>query len=87
MWLHELAYSLQANRKTREGGNHADRDEQFEHLNAQAEAFLAAGEPVASVDAKKKELVREFKNAGRDMYLPRLINNRADVVEVYHKGA
>ncbi len=55
--LHELGYSLQANRKTREGGEHPDRDAQFEHLNAQAQAFLAAGEPVVSVDAKKKELV------------------------------
>ena len=55
--LHGLGYSLQANRKTREGGTHPDRDGQFEHLNAQAEAFLAAGEPAVSVDAKKKELV------------------------------
>jgi transposase len=64
--LHELGYSLQANRKTREGGTHQDRDAQFAHLNAQAEAFLAAGEPVVSVDAKKKELVGDFKNAGRE---------------------
>jgi len=55
--LHELGYSLQATRKTREGGEHADRDAQFEHLNAQAQAFLAKGEPVISADAKKKELV------------------------------
>ncbi len=64
--LHELGYSLQANRKTREGGTHPDRDAQFEHLNAQAEAYLAAGEPVISVDAKKKELVGDFKNPGRE---------------------
>jgi transposase len=64
--LHGLGYSLQANRKTREGGTHPDRDAQFEHLNAQAGAFLAAGEPVVSVDAKKKELVGDFKNAGRE---------------------
>ena len=64
--LHGLGYSLQANRKTREGGTHPDRDAQFAHLNAQAEAFLAAGEPVVSVDAKKKELVGDFKNAGRE---------------------
>lgn len=64
--LHELGYSLQANRKTREGGEHPDRDAQFGHLNAQAEAFLAAGDPVISVDAKKKELVGDFKNAGRE---------------------
>jgi len=62
--LHERGYSLQANRKTREGGEHADRDAQFEHLNAQAEAFLAADEPVISVDAKKKELIGDFKNGG-----------------------
>jgi transposase len=66
--LHELGYSLQANRKTREGGEHPDRDAQFAHLNAQAEAFLAAGEPVVSVDAKKKELVGDFKNPGREWY-------------------
>jgi len=64
--LHELGYSLQANRKTHEGGDHPDRDAQFEHVNAQAAAFLAAGEPVVSVDAKKKELVGDFKNPGRD---------------------
>ncbi len=55
--LHDLGYSLQANRKTREGGDQPDRDAQFEYVNAQAESFLAAGEPVVSVDAKKKELV------------------------------
>ena len=66
--LHGLGYSLQANRKTREGGTHPDRDGQFEHLNAQAEAFLAAGEPAVSVDAKKKELVGDFKNAGREWH-------------------
>ncbi len=64
--LHEQGYSLQANRKTREGGDHPDRNGQFAYLNAQAEAFLAAGEPVVSVDAKKKELVGDFKNAGRE---------------------
>ncbi len=66
--LHELGYSLQANRKTREGGEHPDRNAQFEHVNAQAEAFLAAGEPVVSVDAKKKELVSDFKNPGREWH-------------------
>jgi transposase len=64
--LHDLGYSLQANRKTREGGDQPDRDAQFEYVNAQAESFLAAGEPVVSVDAKKKELVGDFKNAGRE---------------------
>jgi len=61
--LHELGYSLQANRKTREGGEHPDRNGQFEHLNAQAEAYLAAGEPVVSVDAKKKELVGDLRES------------------------
>jgi transposase len=64
--LHESGYSLQANRKMREGGDHPDRHAQFEHVNAQAEVFLAAGEPVVSVDAKKKELVGDFKNPGRE---------------------
>src|SRR6266566_3733659 len=64
--LHEQGYSLQANRKTREGGDHPDRDAQFAYLNAQAASFLAAGEPVVSVDAKKKELVGDFKNPGRE---------------------
>ncbi len=66
--LHAQGYSLQANRKTQEGGTHPDRNAQFEHLNAQAVAFLAAGEPVVSVDAKKKELVGDFKNPGREWH-------------------
>ncbi|MGH9205349.1 MAG: ISAzo13 family transposase, partial [Acidimicrobiales bacterium] len=64
--LQSLRYRLQANRKTREGGDHPDRDAQFVHINATASAFLAAGEPVISVDAKKKELVGDFKNPGRE---------------------
>jgi transposase len=64
--LHELGYSLQANRKTREGSDHPDRDAQFAYLNATAEAFLAASDPVLSVDTKKKELVGDFKNGGRE---------------------
>lgn len=64
--LHSLGYSLQANRKMHEGGEHPDRDAQFEHINTQAQAFLAEGEPVISVDAKKKELVGDFKNPGRE---------------------
>ncbi len=68
--LRELGYSLQANRKTREGADHPDRDAQFEHIDGQSQAFLAAGQPVISVDTKKKELVGDFKNRGRD-YRPR----------------
>src|SRR5580692_161526 len=55
--LRELGYSLQANRKTREGSGHMDRDAQFQYLNDQATTFLKADEPVISVDTKKKELV------------------------------
>jgi Rhodopirellula transposase DDE domain len=55
--LRELNYSCQANRKTREGGNHPDRDAQFAHINATVKAAIAAGEPAISVDTKKKELV------------------------------
>ena len=62
----ELGYSLQANAKTTEGGQHADRDAQFGYLNDQAEAHLAAGDPVISVDTKKKELVGAYKNGGRE---------------------
>jgi hypothetical protein len=61
-----LGYSLQANVKTREGSAHPDRDLQFEHINQVANAALAAGAPVISVDTKKKELVGDFKNAGRE---------------------
>jgi transposase len=67
--LHELGYSLQANRKTIEGKGHPDRNAQFEHINRKVRAALKAGEPVISVDAKKKELVGDFKNAGRE-WLP-----------------
>jgi len=59
-------FSLQANRKTREGGGHADRDAQFVHINASVTAALADEQPVISVDTKKKELVGDFKNAGRE---------------------
>jgi hypothetical protein len=64
--LHDLGYSLQANRKTREGGSHADRDAQFAHINRQVRTFQEQGQPVVSVDTKKKELVGDFKNAGRE---------------------
>jgi Rhodopirellula transposase DDE domain len=64
--LRGLGYSLQANSKTREGAQHIDRDAQFHYINTQAKTFLAAREPVISVDTKKKELVGNFKNNGRD---------------------
>jgi hypothetical protein len=64
--LREMGYSLQANRKTREGTNHPDRDAQFGYINARMKEALAAGEPAISVDTKKKELVGDFKNGGRE---------------------
>jgi len=66
--LHELGYSLQANRKTREGANHPDRDAQFRYLNDRVKQALASNEPAISVDTKKKELVGDFKNAGREWH-------------------
>ena len=63
--LHQQKFSLQANRKTREGDDHPDRDAQFVHVHTSVKAALAAGQPVISVDTKKKELVGDFKNAGR----------------------
>jgi hypothetical protein len=63
--LHDLEYSLQANRKTLEGAAHPDRNAQFEHINERVKAQLNRGQPAISVDAKKKELVGRFKNAGR----------------------
>ncbi len=65
--LHELDYSLQANRKVLEGSQHPDRNAQFEYLNQQMQAQIAAGEPAISVDAKKKELVGPFRNGGREL--------------------
>jgi transposase len=64
--LHDMGYSLQANSKTREGGQHIDRDAQFQYINTQAKGFLAAHQPIISVDTKKKELVGNFKNNGRE---------------------
>ena len=64
--LHEAGYSLQANRKTREGISHPDRNAQFEYINDQVMSFLEAGEPAISVDAKKKENIGDFCNAGKE---------------------
>jgi len=63
--LHDLGYALQANVKTIEGPQHPDRDAQFRYINARVKAFLRTGDPVVSVDTKKKELVGAFRNAGR----------------------
>ena len=65
--LARLGFSLQGNRKTREGAQHPDRNAQFEHINAAVQAFQATGEPVISVDTKKKELVGDFRNGGREL--------------------
>jgi transposase len=65
--LHELGYSLQANRKTLAGTDHPDRDAQFSHLNAAVQLRLSLGEPVISVDTKKKELIGPFRNGGREL--------------------
>lgn len=64
--LRSERYSLQANRKTREGKQHSDRNAQFEHINRQVIEKQRADQPVISVDTKKKELVGNFKNAGRE---------------------
>ena len=77
--LGELGYSLQSNRKTREGASHPDRNAQFEYINEQVRRFQRRGQPVVSVDTKKKELVGDFKNAGRE-YQPK---GRAEEVRVH----
>ncbi len=64
--LREMKYSLQANRKTREGKQHPDRDAQFNYINQKTRGQQRRGQPVVSVDTKKKELVGDFKNAGRE---------------------
>lgn len=64
--LNDLDYSLQANRKTREGSGHPDRDAQFRYINDQVRRFQKKGQPAVSVDTKKKELVGDFKNSGRE---------------------
>lgn len=69
MLLKQSGYSLQANRKTREGSSHPDRNAQFEYINRQVSAFQRRSQPVISVDTKKKELVGEFKNPGEEWQL------------------
>ena len=66
--LKELGYRLQGNRKTLEGGDHPDRGAQFEYLNDKVGAALNAGQPVICVDTKKKELVGQYKNAGKEWH-------------------
>jgi hypothetical protein len=64
--LHDLGYSLQGNRKTIEGKSHPDRDAQFQHINRRVKAYQRQGQPVVSVDTKKKELVGRYRNGGRE---------------------
>ena len=64
--LKKLGYSLQGNRKTLEGSNHPDRNAQFEYINTRTEEAVRNGQPVISVDTKKKELVGQFKNGGKE---------------------
>jgi DDE family transposase len=64
--LYDAGYSLQANRKTREGNGHPDRNAQFEHISQQVQRVQKRGQPVVSVDTKKKELVGDFKNPGQE---------------------
>jgi hypothetical protein len=66
--LHEAGYSLQANRKTREGSSHPDRNAQFEYIDRMVRQFQNRGQPAISVDTKKKELVGDFRNAGREWH-------------------
>lgn len=77
--LEQLGYSLQGTRKVREGASHPDRNAQFAYINQQVKAFQQAGQPVVSVDAKKKELVGDFANKGRE-YRPR---GQPSAVRVY----
>ena len=65
--LREMDYSLQANRKTAEGSSHPDRDAQFENIHKKVKEFQSCGQPVISVDTKKKERVGDFKNGGREL--------------------
>ena len=66
--LKAVGYSLQGNRKTKEGGDHPDRNAQFEHITATVRGFQKRGQPVISVDTKKKELIGNFKNGGREWH-------------------
>lgn len=77
--LESAGYRRMANRKTFEGGSHADRDAQFEHIGSEAACFIKDGQPVISVDTKKKELIGDFKNGGTD-YRP---NGQPEHVRVY----
>jgi transposase len=77
--LHDLGYSLQSNRKPIEGSHHPDRDAQFQHINQRVKVFQRQRQPVVSVDTKKKELIGQFRNGGRE-WAPK---GQPELVEVY----
>jgi hypothetical protein len=82
--LENLHYRRQVNRKTKEGSHHPDRDAQFEHINQQVVTLQTAGQPVISVDTKKKELIGAYKNAGSD-YRPQGCPDEVNVHDFVHK--
>lgn len=84
--LKEQGYSLQANRKTLEGKQHPDRDAQFQHIAEKSKQFMAAGDPVISVDTKKKEKLGNLKNAGQE-YEPRGQPQRVDTHDFGQRDA
>jgi transposase len=77
--LHNLGYSLQANRKVHEGASHVDRNAQFEHINRVSRGYMSAGQPVISIDAKKKELIGNSKNNGKEWHT----SGKPETVNVY----
>jgi hypothetical protein len=83
--LHQMGYSLQAPSKQKEGADHPDRDAQFRYLNDQAGGHLGAGEPVISVDTKKKELIGEYANGGREWH-PKREPTRVNVHDFKDRG-
>lgn len=82
--LKRLGYSLQSNRKTKEGSNHPDRDAQFEFINTQVQAFQKRSQPVISVDTKKKELVGDFLNKGQE-WQPKGIPEKVNIYDFINK--
>src|ERR1700734_3222168 len=66
--LHDMGYSLQSNPKSIKGKEHPERDPQFQYINRRVKAFQRQGQPVVSVDTKKKELVGQYKNNGREWH-------------------
>ena len=84
--LRKLGFSRQGNRKAEEGSNHADRDAQFQYINATVLAAQGRGAPVVSVDTKKKELIGNFKNAGTD-YRPKRDPLRVNVHDLEDKSS